>query len=134
MIRHSSCAAGKALQASIQESFKEDKYMNQYEAVTQELCRFIAASPTCFHVIRNAADMLRENGFLPLSEHDRWDLKPGQAYYVSRSGSSLIAFVLPDGAPSGFQIIAKRPIILKLVSQCVGIQLPVPCLWAPGLP
>lgn len=82
--------------------------MNQYEAVTQELCRFIAASPTCFHVIRNAADMLRENGFLPLSEHDRWDLKPGQAYYVSRSGSSLIAFVLPDGAPSGFQIIASH--------------------------
>ena len=82
--------------------------MNEYEAVTRGLCEFIAASPTCYHVIDNAGRMLREQGFLPLSEHCQWDLKPGQAYYVTRSGSSLMAFVLPEGRPSGFQIIASH--------------------------
>ena len=82
--------------------------MNEYEAATRELCKFITASPTCYHVIDNAGRMLREQGFLPISEYSRWDLKPGQAYYVTRSGSSLMAFVLPEGRPSGFQIIASH--------------------------
>ena len=82
--------------------------MNQYEAITRQLCDFIAVSPTCFHVVDNAAGLLREKGFLPLLEQEKWNLKPGQAYYVTRSGSSIIAFVLPENSASGFRIIASH--------------------------
>lgn len=92
----------------LEEPVKKGENMNPYESVTRKLCEFIAASPTCYHVTDHAANMLREKGFLPLEEHDKWDLKAGQAYYVVRSGSSLIAFVLPQACPSGYQIIASH--------------------------
>ena len=82
--------------------------MERYRSITRNLCEFIEASPTGYHVIDNAERMLREKGFIPLAEYERWDLKPGQAYYVNRSGSSMIAFVLPEGMPSGYQIIASH--------------------------
>ena len=36
--------------------------------------------------------LLREGGFRALSETDPWDLKPGDAAYVTREQTGLIAF------------------------------------------
>ena len=78
------------------------------------LLRFIKESPTAFHAVREFAKMLGEAGFLELSEGAQWQLHPGCSYYVTRNGSSLIAFRLPwkaadhAGAPAGFQIMASH--------------------------
>ena len=42
--------------------------------------------------MEHSAELLRQAGFLPLSEGEDWRLAPGQGYYVTRNGSSLIAF------------------------------------------
>lgn len=75
---------------------------------TQGLIDFIEKSPTAFHVTANAAAMLREAGFEPLCEKQRFNLKPGGKYYVTRNSSSLIAFCLPGGAAEGFSLIGAH--------------------------
>ena len=82
--------------------------MKEYQKITQNLCDFIASSPTCYHVIQNGAQILQEHGFQCLSELEHWDLIPGQAYYVTRSDSSIIAFVMPKQRMDGFHIVASH--------------------------
>ena len=58
-----------------------------------DLFAFLDASPTPYHAVKNQIELLSSNGFHPLSESKKWSLTPGQGYYVTRNGSSLIAFV-----------------------------------------
>lgn len=60
--------------------------------LTKELFTFIENSPTAFQVVEQTAAILTEQGFLPLKEGEQWVLTPGQGYFVTRNGSSLIAF------------------------------------------
>lgn len=60
--------------------------------MNRKLFDYIAASPSPYHAVAHSAETLRAAGFLPLSEGEDWDLTPGQGYYVTRNGSSLIAF------------------------------------------
>ena len=60
--------------------------------MNRKLFDYIAASPSPYHAVHHSAETLRAAGFLPLSEGEDWDLTPGQGYYVTRNGSSLIAF------------------------------------------
>lgn len=75
---------------------------------TEGLLNFIEKSPSCFHAVKTIGDRLKEEGFLPLSEKQRWDLKRGNSYYVTRNDSSLIAFTIPAKAPEGFRIFASH--------------------------
>jgi len=59
----------------------------------KELLHFLDASPTPYHVVKNQIDSLQSHGFKQLHEADSWMLKLGQGYFVSRNGSSLIAFI-----------------------------------------
>ncbi len=59
---------------------------------TSDLLDFIEDSPTPFHAVQNMISILRENGFAELKESDQWSLLPGQSYYVTRNGSSIVAF------------------------------------------
>ena len=77
----------------------------------EQLIQFINKSPTAFHAVLELEKMLENAGFRALSERDRWELEPGKAYYVTRNGSSLIAFRIPEAPDSpvpGFQIIASH--------------------------
>ena len=74
----------------------------------RKLIRFIQHSPTCFHAVDAVGNMLAESGFLPLREEEPWRLVPGGKYYVTRNASSVIAFSLPEGPFSAFQIIASH--------------------------
>lgn len=65
------------------------------------MLHYIQKSPTCFHAVDTLTEMLRENGYEPLRE-GKFDLQPGGKYYVTRNGSSLIAFCIPRTAPGGF--------------------------------
>lgn len=74
----------------------------------EELISFLESSPTSFHAVEMIAGELKEAGFAALSEGERWQLKEGGSYYVTRNQSSIIAFKLPEGVFTGFQIMASH--------------------------
>ena len=75
-----------------------------------DLLRFIDSSPTAFHATRSAAKALEQLGFQALDEREPWTLQPGQRCYVTRSDSSIVAFVVGDQSPAtaGFSIIGAH--------------------------
>lgn len=75
--------------------------------ITKGLFDFIAASPTSYHAVENAAKLLEQAGYQPLLEGERWELTPGQGYYVTRNGSSLIAFRMTERV-QGFMAAAAH--------------------------
>ena len=76
---------------------------------SKELMEFIDKSPSAFHVTANFAEMLKKNGYSQLNEQDKWNLLPGEKYYVTRNGSSIIAFCIPkNNKTSNFQIAAAH--------------------------
>ena len=72
------------------------------------LMRFIEKSPTAFHAVASCAEILEEQGYLHLGEHDEWKLEAGKGYYVTRNQSSIIAFRIPKGAPRNFLVAASH--------------------------
>lgn len=65
---------------------EEDKFMD-------DLLLFLQQSMTPFHAVAAMSERLEAAGFAALKEGDSWDLTPGQGYFMSRNGSSLMAFV-----------------------------------------
>lgn len=53
---------------------------------------FLISSYTAYQAVENAAWYLADNGFIALSEGEKWNLEEGKRYFVTRNGSSLIAF------------------------------------------
>ena len=74
----------------------------------KNLIEFIDHSPSCFHVIENARKQFLEYGFMELKEKEYWDLEEGKSYFVTRNGSSIIAFHLPKKDFQGFHIVASH--------------------------
>lgn len=72
----------------------------------KELLTFLNDSYTAYHATENARVLLLQNGFCELYESDAWNLKQGSKYFVTRNGSSIIAFTLGKG--SGFKIVASH--------------------------
>ncbi len=61
-----------------------------------DLFRFIDASPSPFHAVNQVKRKLEDNGFVELHESQVWDLKLSSKYFVTRNGTSLIAFTTPE--------------------------------------
>ena len=77
--------------------------------LNEELLHFIDASPNAFFAVHNMAQMLTKAGFRELSESLSWDLHPGDSCFVTRNGSALIAFRIPERTDyAGFQIMASH--------------------------
>lgn len=76
--------------------------------VNQELLTFIQSSPSSYHVVENISESLLKRGFISLSEKECWNVEYGKDYYVTRNGSSIIAFRMPEKAARGFHIIATH--------------------------
>jgi aspartyl aminopeptidase len=74
------------------------------------LINFIQASPTPYHAVNSLVSALEEAGFICLAENSEWKLEAGQGYFVSRSGSSLIAFKtgMDDLPASGFRMVGAH--------------------------
>jgi aspartyl aminopeptidase len=62
------------------------------------LLGFLDASPTPFHATQNMAMMFENAGFKKLDEVEKWKLKKGEKYYVTRNDSSIIAFTYPESS------------------------------------
>lgn len=74
----------------------------------QGLMDYLGEVPTNFHVAAWQADRLEKAGYVKLSESEKWELVPGGKYYVTRNGSALMAFRLPEGFAKGFMIMASH--------------------------
>jgi aspartyl aminopeptidase len=71
---------------------------------TDDLMTFLAASPTPYHAVANAAERLEKAGFRQVSETDAWDAETAGSSasgsggkYVLRGGA-IIAWYVPEGA------------------------------------
>ncbi len=76
--------------------------------MNRALFDYIAASPTAFHAVAHTAEMLDQAGYAHLNESSPWMLEQGKGYYVTRNGSSLIAFRMPVGQYNGFMMTASH--------------------------
>ena len=74
----------------------------------ERMLDFIDRSPSCYQAVENAERELEAAGFVRLMEEEKWELLQGGKYYVSRNGSSLIAFAIPEGEMKGFHMIASH--------------------------
>ncbi|KAI2642578.1 aspartyl aminopeptidase-like protein [Xylaria nigripes] len=57
---------------------------------------FVNASPTPYHAVHESISRLEKAGFVPIRERDNWSstLKPGGKYYMTRNGSTIVAFAI----------------------------------------
>lgn len=69
------------------------------KATFQHFKTFLEQSPTPFHATKTVEEKLLSKGFVRLFENDSWDLKAGEAYYITRNNASIIAFYYP-GLPA----------------------------------
>lgn len=82
----------------------EQKYIES----TLELMDFIQDSPSCFHVVENARTMLENAGAVCLDEKKTYSLEAGSSYFVTRNGSAIIAFRLPQTEAGGYSIVSAH--------------------------
>ena len=72
------------------------------------LKHFLDASVSVYHAIDALRKTLEEAGYTQLSESETWTLVPGGKYYMTRSGTAIMAFRVPQGAPKGFMLSASH--------------------------
>ena len=77
---------------------------------TRRLLDYVDASPTPFHAVSESVRQLEAAGFTSLAEEDRWSLSAGGKHYVTRNGSTLVAFVLGSEAPAdgGYRLVGAH--------------------------
>ncbi|MBR7672669.1 M18 family aminopeptidase [Streptomyces daliensis] len=63
---------------------------------TDGLIEFLAGSPTPYHAVAGAAQLLEKAGFRQVSETDSWDGSSGGKYVLR--GGALVAWYVPEGA------------------------------------
>jgi aspartyl aminopeptidase len=81
----------------------------QKRGFNEGLLNYLSASPTPFHAVARMTEMLIDNGFTELGESDDWSLPPGK-YFVTRNGSSIVAFVLgkKDPLETGIRMVGAH--------------------------
>lgn len=77
-----------------------------YDAL-KDLLKFLGDSPTAWHATLEIGNRLAQQDYTPLDEQEKWDLKPGEAYFVERGGS-ICAFILPKQAPKKTTVLASH--------------------------
>ena len=75
---------------------------------TERLLQFLDASPSVYHAAANIENELKNAGYTRLNEASKWELVPGGKYYLTRGGSAVLAFRVPQGAPKGFMLSASH--------------------------
>ncbi|GGZ88598.1 M18 family aminopeptidase [Streptomyces bluensis] len=63
---------------------------------TDDLMTFLAASPSPYHAVANAAERLEKAGFRQVAETDAWDGTAGGRYVLR--GGAIVAWYVPEGA------------------------------------
>jgi aspartyl aminopeptidase len=76
----------------------------------QQLIDFIYESPTAFHAVNTVKDQLYNYGFKEVQGEDKWNLRKGGKYFVTKNDSAIAAFVVGKGdiEENGFKIIGAH--------------------------
>ena len=69
---------------------------------------FLDASHSMYHAQNYLVETLKAAGYTRLMEQEDWKLVPGGKYYISRGGTAVIAFRVPQKTPKGFMISASH--------------------------
>ena len=80
----------------------------EVKKLNRKLMDFLDHSVNAFFAVENMREILLKEGFHPLYEGEDWQLESGEKYFVTRSDSALIAFVLPKKPIKGFQMMASH--------------------------
>ena len=75
---------------------------------TKALMAFLDASHSVYHAAAYLADTLERSGYTRLLEGDSWQLTPGGKYYLTRGGTAVLAFRVPQVMPVGFMMSASH--------------------------
>lgn len=76
--------------------------------ISRDLIHFIAKSPSTFHAVRGIKAALLYAGFTEIREEDTWQIEKGGKYVVTRNGSALMAFTVPQESAEAFHITASH--------------------------
>ncbi len=76
--------------------------------MVKELKNFLDASHSVYHAVAALTEKLEQAGYIRLQEQDVWSLQPGGKYYMTRSGTALMAFRIPETKPLGFMMSASH--------------------------
>lgn len=76
--------------------------------ISRDLIHFIAKSPSTFHAVRGIKAALLYAGFTEIREEDAWQIEKGGKYVVTRNGSALMAFTVPQEGAEAFHITASH--------------------------
>ena len=74
----------------------------------EDVFEFLQEGVTPCHAAATAAAWLDAAGFTRLEEADYWNLEPGRGYYITRGGSAVVAWRVPDHAIGGWRITASH--------------------------
>ena len=72
------------------------------------LKNYLDSAVSVYHAVESLQKVLDEAGYTCLSESETWRLVPGGKYYMTRSGTALMAFRVPQGNPKGFMLSASH--------------------------
>lgn len=76
--------------------------------IANDLCAYIAESPTPFHATRNLVKLFVAAGFEALDEGKDWKIEANKSYVVTRNDSSIIAFHCGADVSQGFNMIGAH--------------------------
>ena len=74
----------------------------------RSLMDFLDASVSVYHAAAYLENTLARSGYTRLEERGSWNLVPGGKYYLTRGGTAVLAFRIPEGTPGGFLISASH--------------------------
>lgn len=72
------------------------------------LLEFLNSAHSIYHAAALLVRQLEQAGYARLEEQAEWKLTPGGKYYLTRGGSAVLAFRIPQGACEGFLMSASH--------------------------
>lgn len=78
------------------------------ESKTKALLKFLDSAHSSYHAVDALINELEAAGYSRLLESERWQLMPEGKYYLTRNGSSLVAFRVPKKIAGGFMMGAAH--------------------------
>ena len=75
---------------------------------TEKLMAFLDASVSVYHATAYLANILEDAGYVRLSEGETWHLTAGGKYFLTRGGTAVLAFRVPETTPKGFLMTASH--------------------------
>ena len=76
--------------------------------IAQQLCDFIARSPTPFHATGELLALFTQQGFTQLHEDQDWHIQAQHKYVVTRNDSSIIAFATAADISQGINVLGAH--------------------------